>query len=62
MNVIFQIEGDLGINIAATAVCKAIKGQFPQSKLILLTSFPCQVIGRTKGSFLEDVLSLPEAK
>ena len=32
MKIIFQIDGGIGKSIAATAVCKAIKKQYPKSK------------------------------
>ena len=37
MNVIFEINGGLGKNIAATVVCSKIKQKYPQSKLIVVT-------------------------
>ncbi len=40
MNIIFQIDGGIGRNVAATAVCKAIKKQYPKDRLIVVTSFP----------------------
>lgn len=40
MNIIFQINGGLGKSIMATAVCRAIKTQFPDSKLIVVTGYP----------------------
>ncbi len=40
MNIIFQIDGGIGKNIAATAVCKAIKAQYPNDKLIVITGYP----------------------
>ena len=40
MNVVFQIEGDLGVTIAATAVCKAIKRHYPYHQLIVISDFP----------------------
>ncbi|MES2702723.1 MAG: FkbM family methyltransferase [Bacteroidota bacterium] len=40
MNIIFRVEGGIGRNIAATAVCKAIRTQYPQAKLIVITAFP----------------------
>ena len=38
--IILQIEGGMGKNVAATAVCKAIKTQYPDDHLIVLTGFP----------------------
>ena len=40
MNIIFQIDGGIGKSIAATAVCKAIKTQYPKDKLIVITGYP----------------------
>jgi len=40
MNIIFQIDGGIGKSVAATAVCKAIKTQYPTDKLIVITGYP----------------------
>jgi ADP-heptose:LPS heptosyltransferase len=40
MKIIFQINGGIGKSIAATAVCKAIKKQYPKDELIVLTGYP----------------------
>jgi len=40
MNIIFEINGGIGKNIMATAVCKAIKTQYPDSKLIVVCGYP----------------------
>jgi hypothetical protein len=40
VNIIFQIDGGIGKSIAATAVCKAIKKQHPNDKLLVLTGYP----------------------
>jgi hypothetical protein len=40
MNVIFQINGGIGKNIAATAVCEGIKRKYPDSKLIVVCGYP----------------------
>ncbi|NDC41131.1 MAG: hypothetical protein EBZ77_06205 [Chitinophagia bacterium] len=40
MNIIFQIDGGIGKSIMATAVCKAIKKQYPDAKLIVVTGYP----------------------
>jgi len=45
MNIIFQIDGGMGKSIAATAVCKAIKKQYPNDDLIVLTGFPSVFLG-----------------
>lgn len=39
MNVIFQINGGLGKNVMATAVCEAIKLKYPESNLIVITGY-----------------------
>lgn len=39
-NVIFRVFGGIGKNVMATAVCSAIKSHYPDSKLIVLASFP----------------------
>jgi len=40
MNIIFNIVGGIGKCIAATAVLKAIKTQYPNSKVIVFSQFP----------------------
>ena len=40
MNIIFQINGGIGKSVMATAVCKAIKIQHPNCKLIVITGYP----------------------
>ena len=40
MNIIFQIDGGIGKNIMATAVCKAIKKNFPDDNLIVVAGYP----------------------
>ena len=40
MNIIFQISGGIGKSIAATAVCKAVKSEYPKAKLIVITGYP----------------------
>jgi hypothetical protein len=40
MKIIFQIDGGIGKSIAATAVCKAIKAQYPKDQLIVITGYP----------------------
>jgi len=39
MNIIFSIQGGMGKSIMGTAVCKAIKKQYPNSKLIVVTGY-----------------------
>lgn len=40
MNIIFSINGGMGKSVMATAVCRAIKNNYPNCKLYVLTSFP----------------------
>lgn len=40
MKIIFQIDGGIGKSIVATAVCKAIKAQYPKDELIVITGYP----------------------
>lgn len=40
MNIIFQIDGGIGKCIAATAVCAAIRKQYPSDDLIVLSGYP----------------------
>lgn len=40
MNIILSINGGMGKSIFATAVCKAIKKKYPNSKLIVVTGYP----------------------
>lgn len=40
MNIIFQIEGGLGKNIMATALCAAFKKKYPKDKLIVISAYP----------------------
>ena len=40
MNIIFIINGGIGKSVMATAVCRAIKKQYPDSKLIVTTAYP----------------------
>jgi len=40
MKIILQVSGGIGKSIMATAVCKAIKVQYPDSKLMVLTGYP----------------------
>jgi hypothetical protein len=40
MNIIFQINGGIGKNIAATAVCEGFKKKYPDSKLIVVCGYP----------------------
>lgn len=40
MNIIFQISGGIGKCIMATAVCEAIKKEFPNSSLIVISGYP----------------------
>lgn len=40
MNIVFSINGGLGKSILATAVCKAIKKEYPKDNLIVVTGYP----------------------
>jgi len=40
MNLIFQIDGGIGKCIASTAVCAAIKKQYPEDDLIVISGYP----------------------
>jgi len=40
MKIILKIDGGIGKSVAATAVCKAIKTQYPDSQLIVMTGYP----------------------
>src|SRR5580658_3705815 len=40
MNIIFQIDGGRGKCVAATAVCMAIRAQYPKDKLIVVSGYP----------------------
>ena len=40
MKIIFQIDGGIGKSVAATAMCRAIKTQYPNDKLIVITGYP----------------------
>jgi hypothetical protein len=39
MNIVFQINGGIGKCVMATAVCEAIKKQYPKSKLIVVSGY-----------------------
>ena len=45
MNIIFQVNGGIGKVVASTAVCKAIKSKYPDSKLIVLSGYPEVFLG-----------------
>ena len=38
-NLIFSVNGGIGKSITATAVCKAIKKKYPESKLIVVSGY-----------------------
>ena len=40
MKIILQVDGGIGKSIAATAVCKAIKTQYPKADLIVISGYP----------------------
>src|SRR6185312_11219348 len=50
MKIIFQINGGIGKSIAATAVCSAIKKQYADSELIVITGYPEVFLGNRKVS------------
>ena len=39
-NVIFHVNGGIGKNVAATAVAQAIKDNFPEHRLVVVTGWP----------------------
>ena len=39
MNIVFQISGGIGKCVMATAVCEAIKKQYPESRLIVVSGY-----------------------
>jgi ADP-heptose:LPS heptosyltransferase len=39
-NIIFQIDGGIGKSVMATAICEAIKKQYPNDNLIVLSGYP----------------------
>ncbi len=40
MKIVLKIDGGIGKSVMATAVCKAIKAQYPDSQLIVMTGYP----------------------
>lgn len=40
MKIVLKIDGGIGKSVLATAVCKAIKTQYPASQLIVITGYP----------------------
>ena len=40
MNIILSIQGGIGKSVMATAVCRAIKNNYPNCKLIVVTAYP----------------------
>ncbi len=40
MKIIFQVDGGIGKSVMATAVCKAIKAQYPNDELIVVSAYP----------------------
>ena len=40
MKIFLKIDGGIGKSVAATAVCKAIKAQYPDCKLYIITGYP----------------------
>ena len=50
MKIILQVNGGIGKSVAATAVCCAIKKQYPDSELIVITGYPEVFMGNRKVS------------
>lgn len=48
MKIVLQINGGIGKSVAATAVCAAIKKQYPDSKIIVVTGYPPVFEGNRK--------------
>ena len=40
MHIIFNIEGGIGKSVAATGVCRAIKKEYPEAKLVVVSAYP----------------------
>ena len=40
LNIIFQVNGGIGKNVAATGVIRAIRDKYPDDQLIVLTAYP----------------------
>ena len=40
MNIVFQINGGIGKNVMATAVCEGLKKKYPDGKLIVVSGYP----------------------
>lgn len=40
MNIILQINGGLGKSVMGTAVCKSLREQYPDDKIIVITGYP----------------------
>jgi hypothetical protein len=40
MNIVFQINGGIGKNVMATAVCEGLKKKYPNSNLIVISGYP----------------------
>lgn len=59
MNVIFQVNGGLGKNVMATALCKSIKVKYPESKLIVVTGYPDVYLNNPN---VDRCITLQEAK
>lgn len=59
MNIIFQVNGGLGKNVMATALCKSIKVKYPESKLIVVTGYPDVYLNNPN---VDRCITLQEAK
>jgi hypothetical protein len=40
MKIILQVSGSISKNVMATAVCRAIRSQYPKDQLIVITEYP----------------------
>jgi ADP-heptose:LPS heptosyltransferase len=50
MNIIFQIDGGLGKSVMGTAVLRAIRKQYPDDYIIVVTSYPDVFIGNPNAN------------
>lgn len=50
MNIIFQIDGGLGKSVMGTAVLRAIRRQYPDAYIIVVTSYPDVFIGNPNAN------------
>lgn len=59
MNIIFQVKGGLGKNIASTAVIKGLRKKYPTSKLIIISSSPDVFVN---NPFVDEVIGFDQLK